>query len=285
MCFAAITDTKNTELRFIEHVTTGSGNKNKVAFSSALIAIANDDSNNPKAIQLTYLDKKTGAKIPQLPIAKRTLNSPTSAFVNLTPTVKTPQITFIAEGVETALSVRDATAKLIKNAQIVATLGKNNLSNIPINKIADRVVLVLDNDLKNPLDVSVKKAIQLFEEQGLLLKSLDACVPSECFYARYMDDWVILVKTKSLFRRLVKKMHLVMQGLKFKLARDKTFIGKISKGFDFLGYRFNHQGIVGLAMQTIQRFFSRILVLYEQDASDQRVREYVGRWMRVFDQN
>ena len=161
----SIVDTRNTSLRFIEHVTTGSGNKDKVQFSSALIAIAHDKNNNPKAIQLTYLDKKTGAKIPELSVAKRTLNSPTGAFVNLTPDIKTPEITFIAEGVETALSIRDAIAS-IKNAQVIATLGKSNLPNIPADKTATTIVLVLDNDLRNPMDVGVKKAIQIFEEQG-----------------------------------------------------------------------------------------------------------------------
>jgi putative transposase len=37
-------------------------------------------------------------------------------------------------------------------------------------------------------------------------------------------------------------MHQVMNRLKFKLALDKTFIGPIRKGFNFLGYRFSHQG-------------------------------------------
>jgi len=45
---------------------------------------------------------------------------------------------------------------------------------------------------------------------------------------------------------MVKIMHQVMQKLKFKLAPDKTFIGKIIRGFDFLRYRFNHQGLIVL---------------------------------------
>ncbi|MCX7121715.1 MAG: AAA family ATPase, partial [Gammaproteobacteria bacterium] len=162
----AIKDMKNTTLRFLEHVTTGGGNKDKVPFSSALMAISHNEDGKPQAIQLTYLDKDTGAKVLGLPIAKRTLNSPSGAFVNLTPQIKSPQITFVAEGVETALSIRD-TAMQIKNAQVVATLGKSNIENIPLQKTASTIVLVLDNDLKNPLhDSVIKNAMKHFEENG-----------------------------------------------------------------------------------------------------------------------
>jgi len=89
---------------------------------------------------------------------------------------------------------------------------------------------------------------------AIMLKSLDGIAPKDIFYARYVDDWVILTKTKRQCRRLVKKMHHVMRRLQFKLALDKTFIGKTSKGFDFLGYCFNHTGLIGLAKKTIHKF-------------------------------
>jgi RNA-directed DNA polymerase len=115
---------------------------------------------------------------------------------------------------------------------------------------------------------------------GLLLKSLDDSIMSGCFYVRYMDDWVILTKTRHQLRRVIKKMHQVMDWLKFKLALDKTFIGRISKGFDFLGYRFSHQGIIGLAQKTLSNFKERLSRLYESGASDQRIAQYVRNWMR-----
>jgi len=40
-------------------------------------------------------------------------------------------------------------------------------------------------------------------------------------------------------------MHQIMNWLKFNLALDKTYIGLIKRGFDFLGYRFSHQGMIG----------------------------------------
>jgi len=70
-----------------------------------------------------------------------------------------------------------------------------------------------------------------------------------------------------------------MKQLKFKLVLNKTFIGKISACFDFLGYRFNHRGLIGLAKKTIQNFNERIAGLYETGVSQVRIRKYVQRWM------
>ena len=80
-------------------------------------------------------------------------------------------------------------------------------------------------------------------------------------------------------RRVVKRMHAILHRLKFKLALDKTTIGKTSNGFDFLGYRFNHQGIIGLAKKTVLNFIERLSGLYESGASSQRIAQYVRRWM------
>jgi RNA-directed DNA polymerase len=97
---------------------------------------------------------------------------------------------------------------------------------------------------------------------ALILKSLDQIARKGCAYIRYMDDWIILTKTRWQCRRLVKKMHEVMHQLKYKLAKDKTFIGRIKKGFDFLGYHFNNEGIIGLATKTIRNFIEKTAKLY-----------------------
>jgi hypothetical protein len=47
---------------------------------------------------------------------------------------------------------------------------------------------------------------------------------------------------------------------------DKTFIGKVDRGFDFLGYRFTPMAVHGLdvAKKTIENHVARITRLYEQ---------------------
>jgi len=138
----------------------------------------------------------------------------------------------------------------------------------------------VDHGKHRLIEVGIPKGCPLSPLMGaLILKSLDASISTECAYVRYMDDWVILTKTRNQLRRAVKKMHRVMKRLKFKLALNKTFIGKISKGFDFLGYRFNHQGLIGLAKKTIQNFNERVAELYEQGADAICIRQYVHRWI------
>jgi RNA-directed DNA polymerase len=79
-------------------------------------------------------------------------------------------------------------------------------------------------------------------------------------------------------RQVAQNMHDIVHGLKLRLALKKTLIGRISKGFDFLGYRFGALGLAGLAQQTIDNHKQRLLLFYEQGASDQRVEKYVSNW-------
>jgi hypothetical protein len=44
---------------------------------------------------------------------------------------------------------------------------------------------------------------------------------------------------------------------------EKTFIGRIERGFDFLGYHFSPKGLTA-ARKTLKRFVSRATRLYEQ---------------------
>ena len=52
---------------------------------------------------------------------------------------------------------------------------------------------------------------------------------------------------------------------------------RVSKGFDFLGYSFGTNGIICLATRTIVNFLERMVKLYEQGATDQRIHMYVRR--------
>ena len=114
--------------------------------------------------------------------------------------------------------------------------------------------------------------------RGIILKSLDKRVNERYGYVRYMDDWVILTKTRGQLREVVKLVHELMARLKFKLAIAKTYIGKISKGFDFLGYRFDSRGIIGLARKTVRNFINKTAKLYEQGATLERIGCYINQW-------
>ena len=60
---------------------------------------------------------------------------------------------------------------------------------------------------------------------------------------------------------------------------DKTFIGRIAKGFDFLGYSFEPKGL-SIAPKTLANFLDRIAQLYEQGADVRRIGKYVRNCVR-----
>jgi hypothetical protein len=76
---------------------------------------------------------------------------------------------------------------------------------------------------------------------------------------------------------------IIFEWVKAEAGAEKDLYWCISKGFDFLGYRsngFGALGLAGLAQQTINNHKQRLLLLYERSASDQRVENYVSNWQR-----
>ena len=113
---------------------------------------------------------------------------------------------------------------------------------------------------------------------ALFLKPLDDRIAQlGCFYVRFMDDWVILAPTRWKLRRAIKAVNEVMAKLRVEKHPDKTFIGRITRGFDFLGYWFSPQGL-GVAKKTVYRMWSKVSRLYEQGADDLRIETYLNRW-------
>lgn len=113
---------------------------------------------------------------------------------------------------------------------------------------------------------------------ALYLKPLDdKMAEMGCFSVRYMDDWVILAPTRWKLRQAIKAVNQVMANLLVEKHPDKTFIGRISRGFDFLGYWFTPSGL-GIALKTVERCLAKVSRLYEQGASVGRIGKYLGRW-------
>ena len=113
---------------------------------------------------------------------------------------------------------------------------------------------------------------------ALFLKPLDDRVAElGCFYVRIMDDWVVLAPTRWKLRRAIKAVNEVMNDLLVVQHPDKTFIGRIGRGFDFLSYWFSPTGL-GVAHKTVERMLDKVSRLYEQGADNNLVEEYVRRW-------
>lgn len=78
-----------------------------------------------------------------------------------------------------------------------------------------------------------------------------------------MDDIIVLAKTRWQLRKAVKTVNQIFNRLKLEQAPNKTFIGRIERGFDFLGYHFSRSPL-SLAEKTINTMLNQWQRLYEQ---------------------
>ncbi len=98
-----------------------------------------------------------------------------------------------------------------------------------------------------------------------------------------MDDILVLAPTRWRLRKAVNVVNQTLGLLRLEKHPDKTFIGRIERGFDFLGYHFSPAGLT-VAKQTVANFMEKASRLYEQererpqDASPLEM--YVRRWLR-----
>lgn len=107
-------------------------------------------------------------------------------------------------------------------------------------------------------------------------------------YVRYMDDFIILCKTRHKLRKAIRLLHQWFSYFGFHIHPDKTFFGRVAKGFDWLGKWFTLEGLVGPAPRALSNFASKLWQLYEQarkrpsqrEGLELRVQQYVRRWCR-----
>jgi len=85
-------------------------------------------------------------------------------------------------------------------------------------------------------------------------------------YIRFMDDFIILCKTRHHLPQALKELNQYFNHLGFQQHPNKTLIGKTNRSFDFLGYKvnqaceresalgshFNAAGLGGIAASTLQ---------------------------------
>ncbi len=102
-------------------------------------------------------------------------------------------------------------------------------------------------------------------------------------YVRYLDDILILAKTRWKLKKAIKVLNQTFDELKLEKHPEKTSIGRIEKGFDFLGYHISPEGL-SIAKKTVENFISRATRLYEQEPREPygsyRLGLYVKRWVR-----
>jgi autotransporter-associated beta strand protein len=111
---------------------------------------------------------------------------------------------------------------------------------------------------------------------------LGAMAQSGLFYVRFMDDILVLAPTRWKLRRAVRVVNEQRPALDLEQHPDKTFIGRIAKGFDFLDYHFDGAGMT-VARATVERFVEHTTRLSEQERRTPHgpalLGRYVRRWM------
>jgi len=98
-------------------------------------------------------------------------------------------------------------------------------------------------------------------------------------YFRYIDDILILASTRWKLKKAIRVLNQTFNELLLEQHPDKTMIGRTKRGFDFLGYHFEPEGL-SVAGKTIERFIERISRLYEQGADINRIGQYVLKWLQ-----
>jgi hypothetical protein len=113
---------------------------------------------------------------------------------------------------------------------------------------------------------------------AFFLRDLDLRMErSGLFYVRFMDDILVLAPSRPKLRAAVKAVNQLLACLRLDKHPDKTFIGRIEKGFDFLGYRFGAQ-ILKVAETTITRFLEHAAQLYERGRKERKHAPLLGRY-------
>ena len=118
---------------------------------------------------------------------------------------------------------------------------------------------------------------------GLYLNPLDQQMGRDkrIVYLRYMDDFVVLAKTRWHLKKAIARIHRTTCDLKLRLHRKiKCFIGRTANGFDFLGYTIHPQRRLCPSSVSLHRLVQRARRLYEQGGDKQRLWEYVTHWYR-----
>jgi hypothetical protein len=135
------------------------------------------------------------------------------------------------------LLLNNANANTKAKAQTEITAAKNNIETADYKHIiksdiksfyASTDPSVLLNEYKKY--IKDKKILHIIMQYTARLEDVT--------YLRHIETKVILTKTKAQHRKCIKIMHNVITKLKFKLAIDKTSIGRIARWFKFLVQRF-----------------------------------------------
>ena len=197
-------------------------------------------------------------------------------------------------------AVRAVLEHLPKHRFVLKTDVKSYYASIDHHRLLDRLAAwIRDRRVMNLIGQYLKRIVEqgghYWEPQrgialgcplspimgAVFLAELDARLAGRGFrIVRFMDDILVLAPTRWKLRKAVTIVNQGLTGLGLMKHPAKTFIGKIEKGFDFLGYHFSPEGLT-VALKTVEQFVARARRLYERERGRRhaaRLGAYVRRW-------
>jgi len=141
--------------------------------------------------------------------------------------------------------------------------------------ISDNDIAVINDYISTPDTNCTKKGIVAGGALSTLLgavylnpldKAMDKLYrKGDIFYLRYVDDIIIMSKTRWKFKTALKKAYEILDALNLKVhTEEKRFIGKTSDGFDFLGYFFKENKKLKPSRKALSKFVQHSKRLLEQ---------------------
>ncbi len=148
------------DFRYLPNVKVA-GEQNTGKSTPCLMVAARSNTGDITAVQLTFLDPKTANKA-NIPVQKRSYGLLKGSAVTLQ-AGKDSNYLFIAEGVETALSLKEAGIE----GTIKASLGLANMGRIEPQDPKTHIVICGDHDVPHsPAAKSLQKSVQALQERG-----------------------------------------------------------------------------------------------------------------------
>jgi len=216
-----ILNLNGADLRF--HPSVSSREEGSHQYLPALLAITRNKDDHVQAVQAIYLDETSGMKAGRN-VQKRTFSSVSGSGVIISKGLDKDAVTYLAEGVETALSIRDA----VQHERVVAVLGKQNFAKVDPALTTQNIVLCLDNDGKSIQDDKlVKQAVERLEQAGrqVLLA-----------YPKHKGDFNDVAKTQGVegvFKALNNTISTSNQdNMKMKIKLDDQAVTRYMNSFE-----------------------------------------------------
>ncbi|HUX78500.1 MAG TPA: AAA family ATPase, partial [Alphaproteobacteria bacterium] len=148
------------DLRYVPNVKLA-GEQNAENGLPCLIVAARSKEGDVTAVQLTFLDPTTAQKA-DIPVQKRSYGLLKGSAVTIQEN-KASNILFIAEGIETALSLKEAGIK----GTIKASLGLSNIKRLAPQDPKTHIVICGDHDAPDsPAVKSLEKSVTVLQEKG-----------------------------------------------------------------------------------------------------------------------